>query len=317
MSDDSSKSKLFQGINIEDCTLDTCPLELANLRYVPSLGGNVIFIVIFALALILHLALGIRYRTWGFMGGLAGGMVIEIVGYAGRVMMHYNPFTSNPFLIQIVCLTIAPAFITAAIYICLARIIVVYGEKHSRFRPATYTITFICFDFFALLLQAVGGGIANNAKTRSLRDTGVNIMIAGLSWQVASLVIFIILCLDFAFRYRKYGGGESNAAHDTVRRSRLFRSFIVALAAATVFILVRSSFRVAELSQGFTSDLANDQITFSILEGAMVSLSVILLTVFHPGLCFQGTWQDADFKQWGGRKSVNASGTPSEMEIEK
>ena len=43
----------------------------------------------------------------------------------------------------LICITIAPVFITASIYLCLARIIVVYGEHLSRFRPRFYTITFI------------------------------------------------------------------------------------------------------------------------------------------------------------------------------
>ena len=47
-----------------------------------------------------------------------------VQGYAGRIMMWKNPFELNPFLIQICCLTIAPAFLCAGIYLCLARMLV-------------------------------------------------------------------------------------------------------------------------------------------------------------------------------------------------
>jgi hypothetical protein len=69
---------------------------------------------------------------------------------------------------------------------------------------------------------------------------------------------------------------------------------MLALGLATLLILIRSSFRVAELSEGFASALANNQVTFMVLEGGMVASAVILLTVLHPGLVFERKgWKDA------------------------
>lgn len=62
----------------------------------------------------------------------------------------------------------------------------------------------------------------------------------------------------------------------------------------TLLILIRSSFRVAELSEGFGSALANNEVTFMILEGGMVASAVILLTAMHPGLVFaRKGWKEA------------------------
>ena len=94
-------------------------------------------------------------------------------------------------------------FLTAAIYLCLARIIVIYGKQYARFAPRTYTIIFICCDVFSLILQATGGGMADTAATPSQGQTGINIMIAGLSFQVVSLTLFTALCADFAWNVRK------------------------------------------------------------------------------------------------------------------
>lgn len=106
----------------------------------------------------------------------------------------------------LICLTIAPAFLSGGIYLCLSRIIVVYGEHLARFKPRTYTIVFVCSDIFALVLQAIGGAIADTADTGSdFQQTGINIMIAGLAFQVVSLTIYIALCLDFAWRVMKRG----------------------------------------------------------------------------------------------------------------
>jgi hypothetical protein len=69
-----------------------------------------------------------------------------------------------------------------------------------------------------------------------------------------------------------------------------------ALGLATICILIRSCFRVAELSEGFGGKLANQQVTFMILEGAMVLIACICLTVFHPGVAFGGRWKEANFR---------------------
>lgn len=82
---------------------------------------------------------------------------------------------------------------------------IVYGEDISRLRPRTYTIIFVTCDLIALILQAAGGAITSVADDdqQSLKDTGVNIMIAGLGFQVASLTLFIVLASEFALRVRK------------------------------------------------------------------------------------------------------------------
>ena len=83
---------------IDDCTLSLCPIIYAQVHYDPSLAGNALYLAIFGLLLIVHLFFGIRYRTWAFFGSLVGGLLLEIIGYAARVAMHFNPFLSNPFL---------------------------------------------------------------------------------------------------------------------------------------------------------------------------------------------------------------------------
>ena len=101
-----------------------------------------------------------------------------------------------------ICLTIGPTFISAAIYVCLARVVVVYGEQYSRFKPRTYTLTFIICDFISLVLQAAGGAIADQAADAVEENMGVHIMVAGLSLQVASLMLFAALSAEFAWRLR-------------------------------------------------------------------------------------------------------------------
>jgi hypothetical protein len=64
----------------------------------------------------------------------------------------------------------------------------------------------------------------------------------------------------------------------------------IALVIATVFILIRSSYRVAELTGGFHGKLWNSQVYFMVLDGSMVAIASIFLTAFHPGQAFHGRW---------------------------
>ncbi|KAL4878120.1 RTA1 like protein-domain-containing protein [Aspergillus karnatakaensis] len=281
--------------NPELCTIDTCPLSMASVEYRPVLWGQILFMAIFGIAAIIQLILGIRYKTWTFMVAMVLGLIGEVVGYGGRVSLWDNPFNGDAFLQYLVALTIAPAFLTAAIYLTLSRIVVAYGEKISYFKPRTYTITFITFDFIALLLQAIGGAIASTAEDddREMTDMGINIMIAGLAWQVASLLIFTGMAGHFFMRVRKASPSDFNIEFENLRRSRYFKASLWGLGIATLVIIIRSVFRCAELSEGFDGHLANDEVTFMILEAAMIAISVILLCVFHPGAVWKGQWNQA------------------------
>lgn len=82
-------------------------------------------------------------------------------------------------------------------------------------------------DFISLLLQAAGGAIAASANTVKDTDLGVNIMIAGLSFQVVSLVLFIGLSCDFAWRVRNAAEMSLNQRFGALRESKKFRAFLV------------------------------------------------------------------------------------------
>jgi hypothetical protein len=297
--------------NQKSCNLTTCDLTLASFDYRPSLGGNALYAAIFGVYLILNIYLGFRHKTWGYMAAMFFGLVGEIIGYIARILLYQNPFdpSGNNFLIYIVCLTISPAFLSAAIYLCLGRIVVVFGEQISRLRPRTYTLIFCGCDFFSLVLQAAGGGMTSSAKTYTAQQTGINVMLAGLSCQVASLFIFAVMSLEYLFRLYK-NPLSWDTTHSVLYESKLFKAFLCSLAFATLTIFIRCTFRVAELSGGFHGSLANNQISFMILEGAMVTIACSCLTLLHPGISFQGYWSRVNFTMWTRKQSDPEKSTP-------
>ncbi|KAJ5206867.1 RTA1 domain protein [Penicillium cf. griseofulvum] len=281
------------------CTLQTCTLDHAMIHYVPTLAGNALFLVLFGIAAAIHLFLGVWYRTYSYLIALGCGLLLEIIGYAGRISLHYDPFSFNAFLQYLICLTIAPAFICAGIYFCFGRVVIEcngrIGASYerqtslSRLQPGTYSKIFIACDVVCLILQSAGGAITSTAgmSNTSLRDLGINVMIAGLACQVVSLAGFVGLAVDFAIRVRRQQAQRPSSLPSVVWETGWkWKAFVTSLVVATITIFIRSCFRVAELKGGFGSDLANDQVAFMILEGAMIIIACSALTAIHPGLVF-------------------------------
>lgn len=91
-------------------------------------------------------------------------------------------------------------------------------------------------------------------------DAGVNIALAGLAFQVATLAAFVALVIDYGVR--------SRSVWTAVHLPRRFVVFVTFLFAATILILIRCCYRVYELSEGYSrdSEALRDETTFIVLE---------------------------------------------------
>ncbi|KAF3768087.1 RTA1-domain-containing protein [Cryphonectria parasitica EP155] len=279
------------------CTLDTCPLSYGYLHYRASIPGNSFMIGAFAVLIPPALYLGIRYKTKLYTGLFVTALVGEIIGYVGRILLNGDPFSKNNFLIYLICLTLAPVLMSAAVYLTLARIVVVYGENISLIRPRSYTLIFSGFDLAALIVQAIGGSIAAESDVSSRIWYGTHILVAGLSIQVASGLAFVAFSADFAWRVKKRKD-QRNTKHEKLYRSTRFKVFLCSLALVTLLILIRTCYRCAELSGGFLGHLAQDQVAFMVLDGAMILSASILLTIENPAWVFGETWPLTAYS-WG------------------
>ncbi|KAI1093324.1 RTA1-domain-containing protein [Rostrohypoxylon terebratum] len=258
------------------CTLDLCPLEMSVLQYRPSLASSVAFICVFAVLLLIHSAVGFLWRSWWFLGCMTLGCVTEIIGYAGRIMLFYNPFSFAGFLMQIICIGCAPVFYSAAIYVTMAKIVENLDPSLSRIRPNLYYVVFIVSDVFSLTLQGVGGGLSTSSSGQS--RAAVDLSLVGLSFQVFSMVVFCSLLADYMIRYSK----STRRATTSIR----LKLFLVFLVTATLLILARCGYRVAELSDGYSGRLIHDEPLFIGLDGVLIALAVFALCVGHPGFVF-------------------------------
>ncbi|KAK1974116.1 parasitic phase-specific protein PSP-1 [Colletotrichum cereale] len=261
-----------------NCTLELCSLEWSILRYQPSIPASATFIALFVLALIVQAVQGIWWKTWGFTASMICGCVLEIVGYVGRLIIHDNPFSFEGFLVQIICITVAPVFFSAAIYVLLSQTINFLDRSISRFPPRLFYWTFIPLDIFSLVLQALGGALSSVSTTRAAVDRGVNISLAGLVLQVAALLVFCCLFADYMITYTR-----SKTRPPMSQRLRLYLLF---LGLSTLLILLRCIYRIVELHEGYFSHWFRDQALYIALESAVMVLAVFSLSIGHPGFLF-------------------------------
>ena len=181
-------------------------------------------------------------------------------------MLHSNPYDGNGFDIQICCLIIAPAFFSAGIYLTLKHMVLTFGSGFSRIPARWYTRIFIGCDFLSLVLQGAGGGIAATANTPSNERLGNNLMMAGIVWQVVTLLVFAVLVGDYYVRLRSRRG-EMGPTATTVSKDLRFRLFAASLLIAFLAIFTRCVYRIAEMAKGWKNPIMQNQTDFIVLDG--------------------------------------------------
>ncbi|KAI1341869.1 RTA1-domain-containing protein [Xylariaceae sp. FL0016] len=320
-------------IPFKECNADICPYDQSYYLYRIDLVPNALFAALFGLSLISFLLTFLLTRRGAtFTTAMILGLICEILGYTGRIMSWNNQWGETGFLMQICCLTIAPAFLAAGIYLCIRKIVFTFGPENSRIPPVYYTRIFIPCDIVSLILQATGGALASVASHKQeSTKTGDDIMIAGLAFQVFTLAIFILLCLDFVFNTLKRQKALGKEALDqdpriaAIRGSIMFKGFLLALGVSTITIFMRCVFRVIELSGGWEGPIMAKQGLFIGFEGVLISIAVLVLNFFHPSVCFKhlmGTKHNFKFwaKKSGGTPTKEAEKTeavaPSVMEAQ-
>ncbi|OGM47319.1 RTA1 domain protein [Aspergillus bombycis] len=177
---------------------------------------------------------------------------------------------------QLSTLIIAPTFFSAGIYLLLGYIIRLFGQKSSYFRSGCYFWFFSACDLVSLAVQAVGGGLASAALNahRDMAD-GTHIMIAGIAFQLASTLAFTGCMVDYVFRtiYPQKG---------TIPKGVLF--LFAGMVLSVLCICIRSIYRLAELSQGWSSYLITHEKYFIILDAVMMAIAVGIFVIFHPSV---------------------------------
>ncbi|KAG9228552.1 RTA1 like protein-domain-containing protein [Amylocarpus encephaloides] len=269
-----------------NCTLETCPISASVYGYLPNKAANYFFLVCFAISCLAHFFQGAKSRSWTFMIAFGIGAFGETVGYVGRILLRKNPFSREYLTIMLVPGTVAPAFLAGGIYLTLKHIIIIYGRKFSRIAPRLYTWIFVFADIASIVIQSLGAVVASRGTNVK---RGNDIMMVGLSSQVATLIIFGIMALDVFLKIRSYRG-QWNASTLALRHTKRFKGLLIAIVIAYTTITIRCIYRIAEMAGGWRNPIMQDEPAFIVLDSVMCLVACLAMNVFHPGFLFKQSY---------------------------
>ncbi|KAJ3006682.1 hypothetical protein HKX48_009533 [Thoreauomyces humboldtii] len=246
--------------------------------YTPSFALAVIASALFFLSLVVHLIQVVRYRT-PYFSVLSIGLGLEVLGYVFRALSsRLDPYRVAFFVAQYFCIVVAPVFFSAAIYLVLQKLLLLAPlSKPLPLSPRSIIVIFLSFDLVTTVVQIVGAALIGSAESnRRSPTTPNNILLAGLSIQVASFGFFIVILALFTTRFL----GEKSSSHVDVGRARIM---IVTLSLCAALVELRTAFRLAETAQGVFGYLSSHEILFAFLEFLPILLTVLLFNAVHPG----------------------------------
>ncbi|WWC71782.1 uncharacterized protein I206_105741 [Kwoniella pini CBS 10737] len=191
--------------------LITGSVKYSSYGYEVSHMWTYIFIAAFGVGSIAQLMLGIFWRTWWTLPTLTAGTAVEVIGWGGRLwsvlswVWDYNAggiwFSEyNAYIIQIVCLVVAPTFFSAANYILLGKMMASTGPKFSSLHSQSFSAIFVTADIVCLVVQGAGGGIAGTADDDAGSDMGAYIMTGGVILQLVVTILFTGLFFEWIIR---------------------------------------------------------------------------------------------------------------------
>ncbi|OAG03173.1 RTA1-domain-containing protein [Paraphaeosphaeria sporulosa] len=236
-------------------------------RYIPSLAGAIISMIIFLILTLLLFWQWFRTRNH-ILIFVVIGTISEVIGYGNRIGSHFDNQAWGPFITQGTLLLVGPLFFAATIYMMLGRTIVLAGgEDVSLIRPRWYTRVFVGADIFTLVLQGLG------------TFQSEKIVIAGLALQVATFVFFLIAAIDFQLRMERKAAISASLGTPA---NNQWRKLLWILYTVSSLVLFRCIFRLIEYAMGNAAYLIAHEWTLYVFDTTPMFLTVALLLVLQP-----------------------------------
>lgn len=165
------------------------------------------------------------------------------------------------------------------------------------YTDSQYLIVFLGADAISLIMQAAGGGIASSADATKGDDMeiGPNIMLAGIVFQLISMLFFVIIGTDFVYRVM---ADKPYAFRSTLRTTSLDSTnekiiqkqnltrwgifLIGGVGISSLAIIIRGVYRTAELSQGWGGSIMLTQNFQNFLDGLPMVIAVVIFNFINP-----------------------------------
>ncbi|KAH8703307.1 RTA1 like protein-domain-containing protein [Talaromyces proteolyticus] len=261
------------------------------LLYVPSFAAAVLFVVLFGLTTIAHIAQGVAYKkpfTWVItMGAIweIGAMVM-----AALLAKHQNSDTYDT--VHQVLFLLAPLWINAFLYMTLGRMVWFFDEtkRLGGLSAQRFGSLFVWLDVISFLVQAAGALLSSSKDASdSTVQLGLHLYMAGIGIQEFFIVCFtglLVILHRRLIRQEQRGVMLERLNNGTLRWRWLFYGMYFALAMITIRII----FRLAEYARG--TDVNNPVLTHEayvyVFDATPMFLALVALNILHPGRILSG-----------------------------
>ncbi|RXW23951.1 hypothetical protein EST38_g1927 [Candolleomyces aberdarensis] len=268
---------------------DDTPAAHNPYSYTPSEAVTIIMVALFLVSTVVHAGQAVRSKLWYLLPTVVFSGLLEVVGWAGRLWSHYDVMNMTAYQIQALCTVLGPTPLLAANFIIFGKIIEQLGTCYSRLTPKYYTIIFCSSDIISLFVQGAGGGLAAIASRNGTSiSMGSNVMLGGIIFQLAVIVIFTACAVEYFTRFSKDRPLRPNVTpiekkeEGRARMSPKLKIMLGGLSFNTLCLTIRAIYRVVELSEGWGGPIMKTELYFNVLEGCMIVLAIYTLNFIHP-----------------------------------
>ncbi|CAK5275395.1 unnamed protein product [Mycena citricolor] len=205
---------------------------------------------------------GLVYKRGArFMLSMVIGCYTFAIGFGTRFGLHSNPEGKGLYIVEYLFIVLSPCAFIASEYVLLGRLArYLECDRHLMVPARRITKIFVSSDITTFLIQ---------------------IFLAGLVLQLVSFLVFITVFVVFLYRLYTYDRALWASASSTKQRD--WRILVGAMALSFLGILIRSLYRVIELSQGYVGHLATDEALFYALDTLPLFLAIAVYVFVWPG----------------------------------
>lgn len=178
-------------------------------------------------------------------------IIVEVIGFGARGVGNKKPDILIPYIIQALLILLAPILFAASVYMILGRLIrASNAESYSLIPVKWLTKIFVGGDVMCFMIQAGGGAVLSGADSKSSRDLGQNLILAGLIIQIVVFGVFLVVAMIFDRRVHRKPTGSALDAGISLSR------FMMMLYSVSFLITFRNLFRVIEYAMGCKLDIS-------------------------------------------------------------
>ncbi|KAG0368707.1 RTA1 like protein-domain-containing protein [Gamsiella multidivaricata] len=269
------------------------------LAYEPSQVGNLVTGILYAIEGIVFLYYTIRHRNkWAIC--LPIGAICSSIGFFMRLTLDPDNFKLVPYIAQQAFVVISPCAFLAFNYMLYGRLIVAVdpqfgldksGSKMEKSRfsiipPRIVGRTFVWSDAITFFIQLSAGGMqaAGGNSNPSLANMGNKLFLVAVSVQGASYCLFTVLLSVTLLRLIAYRR-RTQSIQDRGGCMGIDRStatIVAGLYFSSLFIIVRSIYRIVEFNEGYQGYLITHELYLFILDAIPLVIAIGIWAIVWP-----------------------------------